>query len=102
MMMFSELLKSLQDLGARISGDEDVDASESDELMARIREAVPTMVPDQVQALHDEMGKLISLVTERKGSIDGELTKIQKSRKALNGYDHLVDNHTSQRLYRRV
>jgi len=100
--MFEALLNELQDLGSRIRADEDVEASDSDDLMARIRDSVPSMTPDQVQALHDEMGKLICLVTARKGNIDEEISKIQKSRKALNGYDHLVDHHKSQRLYRRV
>ena len=100
--MFLELRDELRQLAVRVLSDGEISASESELLMAKIHESVPSLSPDEVHILHEELGEVIRLVVQRKGNIDLELSKIQKSRKALNGYDHIVDHHKSQRLYRRA
>ena len=100
--MFVELRAALTQLAEKLQAGEDVEPSISDDLMARLRGAVPSMKPHEVAELHQRLQRVMDMVAEQKEQVDLELGKIQKSRKALNGYDHLTDHHKAQRLYRRA
>ena len=100
--MYIELREALDELAARLQAGEDVDSMASNDLMSRLRESVPSMKPREVAELHERLQRVMGIAASRRDQIDLELGQIQKSRKALNGYDHLADNHTAQRLYRRA
>jgi len=100
--MYIELREALDELAARLQAGDDVDPIESNDLMSRLREAVPSMKLREVAELHQRLQRVMGTAVSRRDQIDLELGQIQKSRKALNGYDHLADHHKAQRLYRRA
>ena len=100
--MFQELQNELQTIAQLVCAGEQLDPSVSDDLMVRIQAEVPKLTREQVAELHADLQKVMCLIGEQKLKIEGELSKIQKGRKALNGYDHIAGHHTSQRLYRQA
>jgi hypothetical protein len=100
--MYLALSTQLTALASDVMSDPDFDASAMNDLMARIQDAVPSMSRDDVGALLAQVEDTMALVSRKKSEINDELIGIQGGRKALNGYDHLTDNHKEQRLYRRA
>lgn len=100
--MYLALSNQLTALASEVMSDEGFDPSAMNDLMARIQDAVPSMSVEDVRALLAQVEDTMAVISRKKTEINDELIGIQGGRKALNGYDHLTDNHKEQRLYRRA
>ena len=98
----TELFTEILLLKGKAEAGEELDADEGNQLMARICDAVPTADRDDVFRMNQLVQETMKVIEDRHRNIGDELAKVNKGRKALNGYNHLRGFDTEQRLYKQV
>lgn len=98
----NELVCSLRDVRGLLELGESPDHEVIGVLLDEIPLRAPDMSGPELHALNEEVGRLISLMSDKQADIVDQLSDIHQGRSGIDGYNHLKALHKAQRLSKRV
>jgi len=100
--MFERLCEDLRALKERAKAEEGIDEAAVAGLMEQLEAATTALAREEIEQLQLLLVDAMAVVEDRMTWVADELCEIKQSRRALQGYDHIRNFDTEQRLYRRA